>query len=294
MTQFQYWAIALALRSVVAFKDTSPFFLFSTSQLLDSTFAYTQLTSSSSLNSKLSASLDKCPSDTYIIVSQPGVTATDYSAKLSSPHLGHWLNRTEKQVHSTLIVPEVAGDLDAHAISKSLEDKCKAEVLKADAATGTIPNDGNFPRIVRIEFSPLPTVPSERISKLAEHDSFLHAIMTSLGGDKYTVVYTTSPPAEGLIAPAQYSPAPVYEMDEQSALHTDLKRDLDSHSNAKTTNLALFDTYQFLSPGIFMGVLVFLLLFLILYVGISAVAGLQVSYFAFSKEMGPAGQKKGQ
>jgi hypothetical protein len=43
-----------------------------------------------------------------------------------------------------------------------------------------------------------------------------------------------------------------------------------------------------------MGVFVFILLFLILYVGISAVAGLQVSYFAFSKEMGPSGQKKQQ
>jgi hypothetical protein len=43
-----------------------------------------------------------------------------------------------------------------------------------------------------------------------------------------------------------------------------------------------------------MGLMVFILLFMILYVGISAVAGLQVSYFAFSKEMGPAAQKKVQ
>jgi hypothetical protein len=68
-------------------------------------------------------------------VSQPGVSAVDYSAKLSSPHLRHWLNKTEKHVHSTLVIPEVSGDMDAHAISKSLEDKCKAEVLKADAAS---------------------------------------------------------------------------------------------------------------------------------------------------------------
>lgn len=43
-----------------------------------------------------------------------------------------------------------------------------------------------------------------------------------------------------------------------------------------------------------MGVSVSIVLFLILYVGISAVAGLEVSYFAFSKEMGPAAQKKQQ
>ena len=131
-----------------------------------------------------------------------------------------------------------------------------------------IPNDGNYPRIIRVEFSPLPSGPTERISKLAEHgrtwplryrcheintkrltDSFLHAVISSLEGDKYTVLYTTSPPAEGQVPASKYSPAPVYEMDDQYALHTDLKRDLDSHAGNSTRSLPLFDTYQFLSPG---------------------------------------------
>ena len=43
-----------------------------------------------------------------------------------------------------------------------------------------------------------------------------------------------------------------------------------------------------------MGLVVGLLLFSILYVGISAVSSLQVSYAAFDKEMGPAAQKKQQ
>lgn len=45
-----------------------------------------------------------------------------------------------------------------------------------------------------------------------------------------------------------------------------------------------------------MGLTVSLLLFGILYVGVSAIAGLEVSYMAFSKEMGPQAQqqKKGQ
>ena len=40
-----------------------------------------------------------------------------------------------------------------------------------------------------------------------------------------------------------------------------------------------------------MGLLVTILLISILYVGISAIAGLEVSYAAFSKEMGPQAQK---
>jgi hypothetical protein len=44
--------------------------------------------------------------------------------------------------------------------------------------------------------------------------------------------------------------------------------------------------------GLFMGFLVSLILISILYVAISGVASLQVSYAAFDKEMGPAAQKK--
>lgn len=43
-----------------------------------------------------------------------------------------------------------------------------------------------------------------------------------------------------------------------------------------------------------MGILISLPLFLILYVGVSAVGSLQVSYAAFDKEMGPAAAKKQQ
>lgn len=44
--------------------------------------------------------------------------------------------------------------------------------------------------------------------------------------------------------------------------------------------------------GIYMGVFVAILLGSILYVGISGVASLEVSYHAFSKETGPSSQKK--
>jgi hypothetical protein len=43
-----------------------------------------------------------------------------------------------------------------------------------------------------------------------------------------------------------------------------------------------------------MGLFVGLILFSIFYVGISALGSLQVSYFAFTKEMGPSAHKKQQ
>lgn len=49
-----------------------------------------------------------------------------------------------------------------------------------------------------------------------------------------------------------------------------------------------------MSAGIFMGLSVALLLLMILYVALSAISGLEVSYMAFSKEMNPNSQKKQQ
>lgn len=89
-----------------------------------------------------------------------------------------------------------------------------------------------------------------------------------------------------------------YEMDDtmSSLPHMDLKRDTSAHSYAgNRTNepsLPLFQKYTFFTPGIFMGLVVSFILVMILYVAISAVASIQVSYAAFDKENGPAAQKK--
>jgi hypothetical protein len=99
-----------------------------------------------------------------------------------------------------------------------------------------------------------------------------------------------------------------------SALHTELKRDVGAHPGRYGTaaqSASLFERYVFLSPGRFpfsanlkqdgglyfwVGVLVGLLavlpIFLIVYIALSAIAGLKVSYHAFSKDMGPSAQKK--
>jgi hypothetical protein len=144
-----------------------------------------------------------------------------------------------------------------------------------------------------------------------------------LGNEKYTVIYITTPRDEEQSA-SPYQAQQIYEMDDPfpTAMHTELKRDIESHAKDAEAEGGLFERYQFLSPGtnfydlrfsnmpahsipveliklthgarlgIFMGLTASLPLLLILYVGIRAVSSLEVSYFAFSKEMGPAGQKK--
>jgi hypothetical protein len=126
-------------------------------------------------------------------------------------------------------------------------------------------------------------------------DSVLNDILSGLkSSESYSVLFTTSP----VHATSSKSPHPdhTYEMDDEfpDMPHIDLKRDLGSRDSNTSipTNLPLFETYQYLSPGIFMGGIVLLFFFVVLYVAVKAVASVEVSYYAFSKEMGPSAQRK--
>lgn len=85
-------------------------------------------------------------------------------------------------------------------------------------------------------------------------DAFLASILDLLSSNKYTVVYTTSPPTTGhQLAPAEPEP---YEMDAlfQAPVHMELRRDLSHQKRASDGNITLpngplFERYQYLSPG---------------------------------------------
>jgi hypothetical protein len=125
-----------------------------------------------------------------------------------------------------------------------------------------------------------------------------------LPSPKYTVLYTTSPLSTSASPHiSSQEPTALYEMDHTLSplVHMDLKRDISVHesasqnsSNGTDTSLPLFERYQFFTPGLFMGLLVSSLLLSILYVAISALGSLQVSYAAFDSMNGPAAHKKQQ
>ncbi|KAL8811297.1 MAG: hypothetical protein Q9200_001908 [Gallowayella weberi] len=289
-------ALALSLTLTNAFTDTSPFFMFSTSELLIST---PQITSASTLSETLTSQLSTCPSDTYIIVTQPGVHAEDYTDRYSAPHLRRKVLGEDESVRSTMSVTDVLGDVDTGKIIGILEEKCGAVVLKVDASTSD-----PHPRVINLEFPALPSG-KPRASKLQENDIFLSSILDLLPTSKYTVIYTTTP-SPAIHKDAENVQPEIYEMDPSFSTpgqeHMGMKRDFvarDDEDKQDTGNVTLvdaglFERYQYFTPGIFMGILISLPLFFILYVGVSAVGSLQVSYAAFEKEMGPAAAKKQQ
>jgi hypothetical protein len=111
----------------------------------------------------------------------------------------------------------------------------------------------------------------------------------------FTVIYTTTAQTVEQFEETLQNQH-TYEMEDSfsEAVHMELKRDNTAHSKAEeyVDNGGLFERYQYLSPGLFMGITAVIPLLAILYVGVNAITNLEVSYFAFSKEMGPAAQRR--
>lgn len=133
--------------------------------------------------------------------------------------------------------------------------------------------------------------------KLTSSDAILENAVLKEGAD-YTVIFITTPQTD---AQAKAQPDserhPAYQMDNAypEAYQIELKRDLSSTAkHANSTEGGLFERYQYFTPGLFMGFAAIIPLFLIVLVGLRALLSLEVSYFAFSKEMGPNAQKKQQ
>lgn len=123
-------------------------------------------------------------------------------------------------------------------------------------------------------------------------------IVEAANSQDYTVIYITSPQTEAQAKLQLQEEQQQYTYDTETSfghhVQMELKRDLTSQlaRRANSTEGGLFEKYQYFTPGLFMGFMAVIPLFFILLVGIKAIVSLEVSYFAFSKEMGPNAQKK--
>merc|ERR1711939_1028497 len=257
-------ALAASASCAAAFKDTSPFVMFSDSKLPQDLNTAQLQTSSSILASELST------------------------------HAPHLKNAVESDsVMGRLAVNEVVGLKveDAEELIRVLERECGAVVSSGEGEGKSV--------IVRKSGEGIEGEREERSRMVEDFDSTLYSLLQGLSsGPKYTVILLSTPatnvsPAQAVVSEKENSI--VYEPKFMEPLHMDLKRDIyarERNESGVVDRRPLFEKYNFLSPGPFMGLLVTLLLLAILSVGIGAISSLEVSYGAFDKEMGPAAQQK--
>ncbi|KAJ5800023.1 uncharacterized protein N7518_002091 [Penicillium psychrosexuale] len=288
----RFGLLALGAASVNAFRDTSPFFLASTSEVLTNS-AYIQ--TGTSLLENLSSSLSTCPSDYYVVVYQPGVHSSDFSTRKSAPRLGAKMLGKDSSIRSKMSINEVAGLVEPKDVKSILEEKCKAQTTAVDASSGSYPSYfEKGPRIIDVEF-PMLSLGSDRAQQLSGFDGFLADVVDRIpSSSKYTILYITSP------REFPETDSVIYDISGdsyQDTLHMELKRDYSAQGSASsqsTNSTSLFEEYQYFTPGIFMGLMATFLFLAILYIGIGALSSLEIPYAAFEKDTSAAVQKKAQ
>ncbi|TAQ84535.1 hypothetical protein B7494_g7140 [Chlorociboria aeruginascens] len=292
--------IATCFACVHAFKNTSPFLLFSSSQAISESPIPSTLQSSAQVLHHVKAFLKGCPSDLYIVVSQPSLLPSDIT------HNAPFLKSVflDQGLPTRVAIPEVVGwkAEDVDDLRRFIVGECgepgglnivdgEVKDLRGDVA-GLKAGGGKL--LVMGRLDGLEEGKMRRGELLEINDALLYTTLLDdfPKGYKYTVIYASTPLTSSILEDYTYEPQfPGME-------HMDLKRDFgirdEGGNKTEVDTRPLFEKYQYFTPGIFMGLLVGLILLSILSVGIKAVSSLQVSYAAFDKEMGPAAQKKQQ
>lgn len=277
-------ALALAaLPSALALRNTSPFFLLSSADL-HMPAADGAIADSSSITAHVLAALKDCPTSSYMILEQQGVSSDDFADSHSAPHLSKVASGAHRGTKTAFAIQEVVGHVDVAAIKKHLQSHCAPK----DADTDAWMQSHVSQALVKSANQ------AHRKEKLINDDTVLgDYIFDTAKEQDFTVIYITTPPTESQakVQLEHYT----YDSNFPGSVQMELKRDLSAHEKqSNATEGGLFERYQFFTPGIFMGFAAIIPLFLILLVGVRALTSLEVSYFAFSKEMGPNAQKRQQ
>lgn len=98
-------------------------------------FSSPQIVKPDSLSASINEAFQKCPSDTYVVVSQPAVNAADYHDPEAAPRLRRNIGGENKNIRSSMTVSDVLGALDVESLSRQLQKKCGAEVVRIDASS---------------------------------------------------------------------------------------------------------------------------------------------------------------
>ncbi|GIZ49214.1 hypothetical protein CKM354_001224900 [Cercospora kikuchii] len=289
-------SLLAAASSAYALRDASPFLLLSTERLDQTSLRSEQISTSAHIESGLEPTLSLCGSSVYVFVEQSAIHAADLRQE-NMPKLARRAARDEYK--SVVQIPTAIGEIDAERLAAAVSRQCGGKRMSVEEFTSSTskPTAAVIGPLVHAAPRGDHDLRKESLQQAdAELDSHLHSVLAN--HTAHTIIYIGTPSRSEQGAEIDYEAENTPPG--HNGLHTDLKRDVQHglkrqpKSDNPQDKLPLFEKYQFLSPGIFMGLVVAFLLLSILYVGLNAISGLEVSYMSFSKEMGPAAQKKQQ
>jgi hypothetical protein len=151
------------------------------------------------------------------------------------------------------------GEINTQTWRDVLESKCAKWSVDFDTSSGSLSliDSNATPGLLNV-YLPAPSADSKMREKdMLENDARFASIFENIMVQNYTVLYTTSPsPSTKMFWEEMKEYVMVDEADlPQEAMHVDLKRDLGRRAGGKVfenqtmVDGALFEKYQFLSPG---------------------------------------------
>ena len=236
--------------------------------------------------------LASCPTSKYLVASQPNVHASDLFS--TSGCEAHRLRRAAaaSSVHGRFAVSEVVSQQHNMSVADF------AAHIKTACATAGVDAD-----IKELALPALPALPTcqDRAEAMGDSDYILGNLVDDMAEDDYTVVYFSGAEHDSGKYEAVFADAAQTHIKKRMAEHHLPAQRLAKRAAAAAREdkpavdrRALFEKYQFFTPGVFMSLFVFFTLLSVLYVGLTAVSSLEVPYGAFDKENGPSAQKKQQ
>ncbi|KAI5295119.1 hypothetical protein KEM52_002313 [Ascosphaera acerosa] len=201
---------------------------------------------------------------------------------------------------------------DATSLRSFLETKCGARTVVVDGMSGNLPSPKTWPErptIIEVDFEA--PAAAGRADQLYLNDAIIASLIDLVPSTDYTLLYTTTPVDSSIAFPldseahgsklGQLGSDLLHEA--ERLLHLQTKRDIggketgeetDGDESAEFIPGGVFERYQFLSPGIFMGLFAGFFFITIIYVAISAITSLEISYGSFARDTSSQAAKKAQ
>lgn len=187
--------------------------------------------------------LSTCPTDRYLLVSQPGVNAVELRGPngCAMPHLCRAVG--DSRIQGKFIVSEVIGETTKSGLSDHIRTACSGQnkdvavdeivlaPLKSDRA-GSLADNG---WLLQVFFA-------DSYADRIQDDALTRSFDAITSSDSYTILFVGTPDEQS------------YETDFQEPVRMDLKRDLTDTpmrraGNETVDRRSLFEKYQFFTPG---------------------------------------------
>jgi hypothetical protein len=79
---------------------------------------------SSEVTTDVLKALEHCPTHTYFVVEQPGVSSNDYADGRAAPQLSRYMAGKQEEIKTAMAIPEMVGEIDSTAIVNQLQSSC--------------------------------------------------------------------------------------------------------------------------------------------------------------------------